>query len=73
MSPPYVNMGVCLTAIQIRSQLPISKETPYRSTVRDPQGKAEPTIGGLLAIPEELETVISQRSLMQWDSKVLEI
>ncbi|KAG4086792.1 hypothetical protein H8356DRAFT_1316574 [Neocallimastix lanati (nom. inval.)] len=40
-----------------RSQLPISKETPYRSTLRDPRGKAEPTIGGVLAIPEELDTV----------------
>ncbi|KAG4102633.1 hypothetical protein H8356DRAFT_1420911 [Neocallimastix lanati (nom. inval.)] len=35
-----------------------AKETPCRSTLRDPQGKAEPTIGGVLAIPEELETVI---------------
>ncbi|KAG4094939.1 hypothetical protein H8356DRAFT_1427411 [Neocallimastix lanati (nom. inval.)] len=34
------------------------KETPYRSTLCHPQGKAEPTIGGILAIPEELETVI---------------
>ncbi|KAG4095847.1 hypothetical protein H8356DRAFT_1426837 [Neocallimastix lanati (nom. inval.)] len=34
------------------------KETPYRSTLRDPQGKAEPAIGNVLAIPEELETVI---------------
>ncbi|KAG4094232.1 hypothetical protein H8356DRAFT_1695124 [Neocallimastix lanati (nom. inval.)] len=54
-------MGVCLTAIPVRSrcsQLPISKETPYRSTLRDPQGKVEPTIGGFLAIPEELEAVI---------------
>ncbi|KAG4093421.1 hypothetical protein H8356DRAFT_1354304 [Neocallimastix lanati (nom. inval.)] len=33
-------------------------ESPYRSTLRDPQGKAEPTIGAVLAIPEELETVI---------------
>ncbi|KAG4106697.1 hypothetical protein H8356DRAFT_922679, partial [Neocallimastix lanati (nom. inval.)] len=44
-----------LTAIPVRrrrSQLPISKETPYRSTLRDPRGKAEPTIGGVLAIPE---------------------
>jgi len=31
---------------------------PYRSTLRDPQGKAEPTIGSVLAIPEELEIVI---------------
>ena len=61
MSPPYVNMGVCLTVIQVRhrsSHLPISKETPYRSTLRDSQEKVEPTIGGVLAIPEELETVI---------------
>ena len=53
-------MGVYLIVIPVRrrrSQLPISKETPYRSTLRDPQGKAEPTIGGVLAIPEELETV----------------
>ncbi|KAG4083669.1 hypothetical protein H8356DRAFT_1353111 [Neocallimastix lanati (nom. inval.)] len=28
-------------------------ETPYRSTLRDPRGKAEPTIA---AIPEELDT-----------------
>ncbi|KAL6605735.1 hypothetical protein U3516DRAFT_757163 [Neocallimastix sp. 'constans'] len=34
-----------------RSQLPISKETPSRSTLPDPKGKAEPTI-------VELETVI---------------
>ncbi|KAG4106831.1 hypothetical protein H8356DRAFT_1340553 [Neocallimastix lanati (nom. inval.)] len=46
MSPPYINMGVCLTAI------------PYRNTLRDSQGKVELTIGHLLAIPEELETVI---------------
>ncbi|KAG4104585.1 hypothetical protein H8356DRAFT_926707, partial [Neocallimastix lanati (nom. inval.)] len=49
-----------LTAIPVRrrrSQLSISKETPYRSTLRDPRGKAEPTIGGVLAIPEELDTV----------------
>ncbi|KAL6635482.1 hypothetical protein U3516DRAFT_733842 [Neocallimastix sp. 'constans'] len=41
-------MGVCLIAILVRrqrSQLPISKETLYRSTLCDPQGKAEPTIG----------------------------
>ena len=48
-----------LTAIRRRrSQLPISIESPYRSTLRDPQGKAELTIGAVLAIPEELETVI---------------
>ncbi|KAG4086070.1 hypothetical protein H8356DRAFT_963244, partial [Neocallimastix lanati (nom. inval.)] len=50
-----------LTAIPVRrrpSQLPISKETPYRSTLRDPQRKAEPAIGDVLAIQEELETVI---------------
>ncbi|KAG4100779.1 hypothetical protein H8356DRAFT_933999, partial [Neocallimastix lanati (nom. inval.)] len=49
-----------LTAIPVRrrrSQLPISKETLYRSTLRDARGKAEPTIGGVLAIPEELDTV----------------
>ncbi|KAG4107021.1 hypothetical protein H8356DRAFT_921842, partial [Neocallimastix lanati (nom. inval.)] len=49
-----------LTAIPVRrrrSQLPISKETPYRSTLHDPRGKAEPTIGDVLAIPEELDTV----------------
>ncbi|KAG4084414.1 hypothetical protein H8356DRAFT_966384 [Neocallimastix lanati (nom. inval.)] len=54
-------MDVCLTVIPVRrrrSQLPISKETPYKSTLQDPQGKAEPTIGGVHAIPEELETVI---------------
>jgi len=54
-------MDVCLTAIPVRrqrSQLPKSKETPYRSTLHDPQEKAKPTIGGILAIPEELETVI---------------
>ncbi|KAL6631533.1 hypothetical protein U3516DRAFT_737674 [Neocallimastix sp. 'constans'] len=53
MSPTYVNMGVCLTAIPLRP-----KKFQYRSTLCDPQGKAEPTIGGLFAIPEELETVI---------------
>ncbi|KAG4095288.1 hypothetical protein H8356DRAFT_1323373 [Neocallimastix lanati (nom. inval.)] len=39
-------MGVCLTVIPVRrrrSQLPISKETPYRNTLCDPQGKAEST------------------------------
>ncbi|KAG4103587.1 hypothetical protein H8356DRAFT_1362831 [Neocallimastix lanati (nom. inval.)] len=45
MSPPY-NMGICLTAIA------------NRSTLSDPQGKLEPTIGHVLAIPEELGTVI---------------
>ncbi|KAG4095738.1 hypothetical protein H8356DRAFT_1361441 [Neocallimastix lanati (nom. inval.)] len=35
LSPPYVNMSAI----------------PYRSALRDPQGKAEPTI-------EELETII---------------
>ncbi|KAG4104977.1 hypothetical protein H8356DRAFT_926052 [Neocallimastix lanati (nom. inval.)] len=29
-----------------------------RSTLRDTQGKAEPTTGGVLVIPDELETVI---------------
>ncbi|KAL6621112.1 hypothetical protein U3516DRAFT_746190 [Neocallimastix sp. 'constans'] len=38
-------MGVCLTAIP-------------KHSIRDPQGKAEPTIGDVLAIPEELETII---------------
>ncbi|KAG4092218.1 hypothetical protein H8356DRAFT_951326, partial [Neocallimastix lanati (nom. inval.)] len=50
-----------LTAIPVQrrcSQLHINKETPYRSPLRDPQGKAEPIIGGVLTIPEELETVI---------------
>ncbi|KAL6632669.1 hypothetical protein U3516DRAFT_735341 [Neocallimastix sp. 'constans'] len=40
-------MSVCLTAI-LKHQ--------YRSTLRDPQGKTEPAIGGLLAILEELGT-----------------
>jgi len=40
------------------SQLPINKEAPYRSTLHDPQRKAEPTIDSLFAIPEGLETVI---------------
>ncbi|KAG4089169.1 hypothetical protein H8356DRAFT_1719967, partial [Neocallimastix lanati (nom. inval.)] len=56
-----VNIGVCLTAIPVRcrpSQLLINKETPYRRALRDPQGKLEPIIGGVIAIPEELETVI---------------
>ncbi|KAG4086725.1 hypothetical protein H8356DRAFT_1059547, partial [Neocallimastix lanati (nom. inval.)] len=65
--------GFCLNAISVRrsSQLSISKETPYRNTLRDPLVKAESTKGGLLAIPEELETVIlssSQTRLTQWDS-----
>ncbi|KAG4102990.1 hypothetical protein H8356DRAFT_1359259 [Neocallimastix lanati (nom. inval.)] len=46
MSPPYINISVCLIVIL------------YRSTLLDPQRKTEPTIGHLLAIPEELETVI---------------
>jgi len=46
----------------------------YRSTLRDPQLKAEPTIGGVLAIPEELETVNSLRQgLRNGIIKVLEI
>ncbi|KAG4107151.1 hypothetical protein H8356DRAFT_1417404 [Neocallimastix lanati (nom. inval.)] len=53
MSPPYYNMGVCLTAIPVRA-----KKLHYRSTLRDPQRKTEPTIGHLLAIPVELEIVI---------------
>ncbi|KAL6620960.1 hypothetical protein U3516DRAFT_746338, partial [Neocallimastix sp. 'constans'] len=43
-SPPY-NMSIYLTAILVRcrrSQSPISKETPVY--IREPQGKAEPTI-----------------------------
>ncbi|KAL6632886.1 hypothetical protein U3516DRAFT_734973 [Neocallimastix sp. 'constans'] len=44
-----------------RSQLPISKETPYRSTLRDPRGKAEPTIGAG-------HCKSSQTRLTQWDS-----
>ncbi|KAG4099825.1 hypothetical protein H8356DRAFT_936266, partial [Neocallimastix lanati (nom. inval.)] len=57
-----------------RSQLPIRKETPYRSTLRDPQGKAEPTIGGVLAIPEELETVNPlKQGLHNGILKVLEV
>ncbi|KAG4089617.1 hypothetical protein H8356DRAFT_1431773 [Neocallimastix lanati (nom. inval.)] len=40
------------------SHLPISKETPYRSTLRDPRGKAEPTI-------EELDTVNPLRQGLQ--------
>ncbi|KAG4091415.1 hypothetical protein H8356DRAFT_1051768, partial [Neocallimastix lanati (nom. inval.)] len=66
-----------LTTIPVRrrrSQLPISKETPYRSTLRDSQGKAESTIGGVLAIPEELETVIlSDKAYALGFFKVLEI
>ncbi|KAG4091139.1 hypothetical protein H8356DRAFT_1052115, partial [Neocallimastix lanati (nom. inval.)] len=59
------------TAIPVRrrrSQLPRSKEIPYRSTLRDPQGKAESAIGGVLAISEELETVILSDRFTQWDS-----
>ncbi|KAG4099491.1 hypothetical protein H8356DRAFT_1337283 [Neocallimastix lanati (nom. inval.)] len=52
MSSPYVNMGVYLTAILVRL-----KKLQYRSTLLHPQGKAEPTIGGLLAIPEELDVL----------------
>ncbi|KAG4098265.1 hypothetical protein H8356DRAFT_939138, partial [Neocallimastix lanati (nom. inval.)] len=66
-----------LTAIPVRcqrSQLPISKETPSRSTLPDPKGKAEPTIGGVLAIPVELETVIlSDKAYAMGFLKVLEI
>ncbi|KAL6604266.1 hypothetical protein U3516DRAFT_758932 [Neocallimastix sp. 'constans'] len=50
MSPPYINISVCLIVIL------------YRSTLLDPQRKTEPTIGHLLAIPEELETVILEKS-----------
>ncbi|KAG4094209.1 hypothetical protein H8356DRAFT_947497, partial [Neocallimastix lanati (nom. inval.)] len=49
-----------LTAIPVqrrRSHLPISKETPYRSTLRDPQRESRATIGSVLAILEELDTV----------------
>ncbi|KAL6607316.1 hypothetical protein U3516DRAFT_756681 [Neocallimastix sp. 'constans'] len=45
------------------------KETPYRSTLRDPRGKAEPTIGGVLTIPEEQDT-ISQRQKCQLKFKI---
>ncbi|KAL6598899.1 hypothetical protein U3516DRAFT_763199 [Neocallimastix sp. 'constans'] len=38
-----------------------AKEIPYRSTLRDPQGKAESAI-------EELETVILSDRFTQWDS-----
>ena len=65
MSPPY-NMGLCLIVIPVRrrrSQLPISKETPYISTLSDPQRKAEPTIGGLLVIPEELANKTINRKI----------
>ncbi|KAG4092485.1 hypothetical protein H8356DRAFT_1429526 [Neocallimastix lanati (nom. inval.)] len=44
------------------SQLPISKETPYRSTIRDPRGKAVPTIGGAG------HSKSSQTRPTQWDS-----
>ncbi|KAG4096837.1 hypothetical protein H8356DRAFT_1348371 [Neocallimastix lanati (nom. inval.)] len=37
------------------------KETPYRSTLRDPRGKAEPTIGAG-------HCKSSQTRLTQWDS-----
>ncbi|KAG4097041.1 hypothetical protein H8356DRAFT_1338812 [Neocallimastix lanati (nom. inval.)] len=37
------------------------KETPYRSTLRDPRGKAEPTIGAG-------HSKSSQTRLTQWDS-----
>ncbi|KAL6591197.1 hypothetical protein U3516DRAFT_769480 [Neocallimastix sp. 'constans'] len=48
--------------------------TPYRSTLRNPQRKAEPTIGGVLTIPEELETVIlSDKAYAMGFLKVLEI
>ncbi|KAG4100161.1 hypothetical protein H8356DRAFT_1346062 [Neocallimastix lanati (nom. inval.)] len=46
MIPPYRCMFNCHTG------------TASTSTLRDPQGKAEPTIGGFLAILEELETVV---------------
>ncbi|KAL6625299.1 hypothetical protein U3516DRAFT_742451 [Neocallimastix sp. 'constans'] len=55
-SSPYSNM-----VRRRRSQLPISKETPYRSTLRDPRGKAEPTIGAG-------HCKSSQTRLTQWDS-----
>ncbi|KAG4083972.1 hypothetical protein H8356DRAFT_1334867 [Neocallimastix lanati (nom. inval.)] len=38
-----------------------AKETPYRSTLRDPRGKAEPTIGAG-------HCKSSQTRLTQWDS-----
>jgi len=56
-SSPYSNMGVWLTAIPVRrrrSQLPISKETLY--TTRSSR-ESRATIGGVLAIPEELDTI----------------
>ncbi|KAG4097698.1 hypothetical protein H8356DRAFT_940445 [Neocallimastix lanati (nom. inval.)] len=54
-------MGVFLIVIPVQVDArnpPISKKLQCRSTLCDPQGKAEPTIGHPLAIPEELETVI---------------
>jgi len=52
-SPPY-NMSICLTAIPVRcrrSQSPISKETPVY--IREPQGKAEPTIRHITSLPSQ--------------------
>ncbi|KAL6631542.1 hypothetical protein U3516DRAFT_737709 [Neocallimastix sp. 'constans'] len=51
MSPPYINMGY---GIDPRNP-PEAKKLQYRGTLCDPQRKTEPTIGHLLAIPEELE------------------
>ncbi|KAL6628695.1 hypothetical protein U3516DRAFT_739447 [Neocallimastix sp. 'constans'] len=50
--------GINSNNYSIEYKVVVCKETPYRSTLRDPQGKAEPAIGSVLAIPEELETVI---------------
>jgi len=43
-----------------RSPLPLHKQRNSRKkhSTRSSKGKAEPTTGGVLAIPEELETVI---------------
>ncbi|KAL6632853.1 hypothetical protein U3516DRAFT_734910 [Neocallimastix sp. 'constans'] len=47
-------MSVCLTAIPVRQAKKLYIEALYAIF----KGKSEPTIGGLIAIPEELESVI---------------
>jgi len=59
LSPPYVNMGVCLTAILVRRRCSQPTHKQRNSSIEAlyviPQRESR---GHLLAIPEVLETVI---------------
>ncbi|KAL6592288.1 hypothetical protein U3516DRAFT_768547 [Neocallimastix sp. 'constans'] len=65
------DFGLPHIVIWVYDKLSYHKETPYRSTLRDPRGKAEPTIGAGHSKTSPLELNLISQEISKIKFKII--